>query len=127
MTRIAVLQPTQRGSILMLFAHGVNVANDRSGMAIGALLAESFLTPVLTGLHQGMVPLHVELIQSHGVNPLLLPMIAIGRMGQVGASFAVLLKTRCARLKMFIRARLTGIFPGIVLESRCFSASHTAP
>ncbi|CAK8740631.1 hypothetical protein SODG_004103 [Sodalis praecaptivus] len=60
---------------------------------------------VLTGLHQGMVPLHVELIQSHGVNPLL-PILAMVGVGQVGASFAVLVKTRSARLKKVVRAAL---------------------
>lgn len=61
---IVVLQPLG-GAVSDAIAHGVNVAIDRGGMA------GSFLPLVLTGLHQGMVPLHVELIQAHGVNPLL--------------------------------------------------------
>lgn len=89
---IVVLQQLG-GAVSDAIAHGVNVAIDRGGMAVGALLAGSFLPLVLTGLHQGMVPLHVELIQSHGVNPLL-PIPAMAGVGQVGASFAVLLKTR---------------------------------
>lgn len=101
---IVVLQPLG-GAVSDAIAHGVNVAIDRSGMAVGTLLAGSFLPLVLTGLHQGMVPLHVELIQSHDVNPLL-PILAMAGVGQVGASFAVLVKTRSARLKKVIKAAL---------------------
>ncbi|MEN3258562.1 PTS transporter subunit EIIC [Sodalis endosymbiont of Spalangia cameroni] len=101
---IVVLQPLG-GAVSDAIAHGVNVAIDRGGVAVGALLAGSFLPLVLTGLHQGMVPLHVELIQSHGVNPLL-PILAMAGVGQVGASFAVLVKTRSARLKKVVRAAL---------------------
>ncbi|WP_074012062.1 PTS transporter subunit EIIC [Candidatus Sodalis sp. SoCistrobi] len=101
---IVVLQPLG-GAVSDAIAHGVNVAIDRGGMAVGAVLAGSFLPLVLTGLHQGMVPLHVELIQAHGVNPLL-PILAMAGVGQVGASLAVLLKTRSARLKKVLKAAL---------------------
>lgn len=101
---IVVLQPLG-GAVSDAIAHGVNVAIDRGGMAVGAVLAGSFLPLVLTGLHQGMVPLHVELIQGHGVNPLL-PILAMAGVGQVGASLAVLVKTRSARLKKVLKAAL---------------------
>lgn len=101
---IVVLQPLG-GAVSDAIAHGVNVAIDRGGMAVGAVLAGSFLPLVLTGLHQGMVPLHVELIQAHGVNPLL-PILVMAGVGQVGASLAVLLKTRSARLKKVLKAAL---------------------
>ncbi|WP_376775516.1 PTS transporter subunit EIIC [Candidatus Sodalis endolongispinus] len=101
---IVVLQPLG-GAVSDTIAHGVNVAIDRGGMVVGAVLAGSFLPLVLTGLHQGMVPLHVELIQAHGVNPLL-PILAVAGVGQVGASLAVLLKTRSARLKKVLKAAL---------------------
>lgn len=45
-----------------------------------------------------MVPIHVELVQAHGSNALL-PILAMAGVGQIGASVAVLLKTRNARLK----------------------------
>lgn len=37
---------------------------------VGAVLAGTFLPLVLTGLHQGLVPIHVELVQAHGYNAL---------------------------------------------------------
>ena len=53
---------------------------------------------MLTGLHQGLVPIHVELVQAHGYNALL-PILSMAGVGQVGAAIAVLMKTRNARLK----------------------------
>jgi PTS system sucrose-specific IIC component len=60
---------------------------------------------VLSGLHQGLVPIHVELVQAHGSNPLL-PILAMAGVGQVGAALAVLMKTRNARLKKVIKGAL---------------------
>lgn len=101
---IIALQPLG-GVISDAIAHGATLAIDRGGMAVGAVLAGTFLPLVLTGLHQGMVPIHVELVQAHGVNALL-PILAMAGVGQVGASFAVLLKTRNARLKKLVKGAL---------------------
>ncbi len=101
---IVILQPLG-GVISDAIAQGVNVAIDRGGLAVGAVLAGLFLPLVLSGLHQGLVPIHVELIQSHGVNPLL-PILAMAGVGQVGAAIAVLLKTRNSRLKKVIKGAL---------------------
>lgn len=101
---IIALQPLG-GVISDAIAHGATLAIDRGGMAVGAVLAGTFLPLVLTGLHQGMVPIHVELVQAHGVNALL-PILAMAGVGQVGASLAVLLKTRNARLKKLVKGAL---------------------
>lgn len=101
---IVILQPLG-GVISDAIAHGVNLAIDRGGLWVGALLAGFFLPLVLSGLHQGLVPIHVELIQSHGSNPLL-PILAMAGVGQVGAAIAVLLKTRNPRLKKVIKSAL---------------------
>ncbi|MBF6635138.1 PTS transporter subunit EIIC [Rouxiella silvae] len=101
---IIILQPLG-GVISDAIAQGVNLAIDQGGLLVGALLAGTFLPLVLSGLHQGLVPIHVELIQSHGANPLL-PILAMAGVGQVGAAFAVLLKTRNARLKKVIKGAL---------------------
>jgi PTS system sucrose-specific IIC component len=101
---IVVLQPL--GGIMSdAIAHGATLAIDRGGILVGALLAGTFLPLVLTGLHQGMVPIHVELVQAHGYNALL-PILAMAGVGQVGASLAVLLKTRNARLKKLVKGAL---------------------
>lgn len=101
---IVVLQPLG-GWIAESIAHGATWAIDRGGLLVGAILAGTFLPLVLTGLHQGLVPIHVELIQAHGYNALL-PILAMAGVGQVGAAIAVLMKTRNARLKKVIKGAL---------------------
>ncbi|MEX7631225.1 PTS transporter subunit EIIC [Serratia marcescens] len=101
---ILILQPIG-GIISDAIAHGDNLAIDKGGLLVGALLSGLFLPLVLSGLHQGLVPIHVELVQAHGSNPLL-PILAMAGVGQVGAALAVLLKTRNARLKKVIKGAL---------------------
>jgi PTS system sucrose-specific IIC component len=101
---IVALQPLG-GIISEAIAHGATWAIDRGGMLVGAVLAGTFLPLVLTGLHQGLVPIHVELVQAHGYNALL-PILAMAGVGQVGAAIAVLMKTRNTRLKKVIKGAL---------------------
>ncbi|CVC19845.1 PTS transporter subunit EIIC [Serratia marcescens] len=101
---ILILQPIG-GIISDAIAHGANLAIDKGGLLVGALFSGLFLPLVLSGLHQGLVPIHVELVQAHGSNPLL-PILAMAGVGQVGAALAVLLKTRNARLKKVIKGAL---------------------
>lgn len=101
---IVLLQPLG-GYISDAIAHGANLAIDKGGLLVGAVLSGVFLPLVLSGLHQGLVPIHVELVQAHGANPLL-PILAMAGVGQVGAALAVLLKTRNERLKKVIKGAL---------------------
>ncbi|HHA1753978.1 TPA: PTS transporter subunit EIIC [Enterobacter kobei] len=101
---IVVLQPLG-GWISDAIAHGASLAIDRGGLLVGPVLSGTFLPLVLTGLHQGLVPIHVELVQAHGYNALL-PILSMAGVGQVGAAIAVLLKTRNARLKKVIKGAL---------------------
>ncbi|WP_437888209.1 PTS transporter subunit EIIC [Phytobacter sp. V91] len=101
---IVALQPVG-GFISEAIAHGATWAIDRGGVLVGAVLAGTFLPLVLTGLHQGLVPIHVELVQAHGYNALL-PILAMAGVGQVGAAIAVLMKTRNTRLRKVIKGAL---------------------
>ncbi|MCO4136439.1 PTS transporter subunit EIIC [Citrobacter portucalensis] len=101
---IVALQPLG-GWISESIAHGASWAIDRGGFLVGAVLAGTFLPLVLTGLHQGLVPIHVELVQAHGYNALF-PILAMAGVGQIGAAIAVLMKTRNARLKKVIKGAL---------------------
>ncbi|CNK43200.1 Phosphotransferase system EIIC [Yersinia aldovae ATCC 35236] len=101
---IVILQPLG-GYISDGITHGVNLAIDHGGLLVGALLSGLFLPLVLTGLHQGLVPIHVELVQAHGSNPLL-PILAMAGVGQIGAALAVLMKTRNSRLRKVIKGAL---------------------
>lgn len=101
---IVALQPLG-GWISEAIAHGAAWAIDRGGFLVGAIMAGTFLPLVLTGLHQGLVPIHVELVQAHGYNALL-PILSMAGVGQVGAAIAVLMKTRNSRLKKLCKGAL---------------------
>ncbi|OAT23045.1 PTS system N-acetylmuramic acid-specific IIBC component [Buttiauxella gaviniae ATCC 51604] len=101
---IVALQPLG-GLISDAIAHGATMAIDKRGLVVGAVLSGAFLPLVLSGLHQGLVPIHVELIQTHGQNALL-PILAMAGVGQVGAAIAVFMKTRNQRLKKLIKGAL---------------------
>jgi len=67
----------------------------------GAILAGTFLPMVMLGIHQGTVPIHVELIKSLGNTPLL-PILAMAGAGQVGAALAVYFKSKDKELRQII-------------------------
>jgi PTS system sucrose-specific IIC component len=75
------------------------------GIIAGFTLAGTFLPVVMTGLHQGLVPVHMEFLNTLKENPLL-PILAMAGAGQVGAAVAVYLKTKNQRLKNLIKGSL---------------------
>ncbi|WP_102264316.1 PTS transporter subunit EIIC [Mesobacillus jeotgali] len=99
-----VLQPVG-GWISDLITKGLLGLLDVGGILAGLVLAGTFLPLVVTGLHQGLTPVHMELINSIGDDPLL-PILAMGGAGQVGAAFAIYFKTKNERLKKVIKGGL---------------------
>ena len=75
------------------------------GPIAGVLLAGLFLPLVMLGVHQGLTPIHMEMIKQTGLTPLL-PVLAMAGAGQVGAALAVLAKTKNKDLKSVITAAL---------------------
>lgn len=75
------------------------------GAVAGFILAGTFLPIVMTGLHQGLVPIHLEFLNTLKENPLF-PILAMAGGGQVGAAFAVYLKTKNQTLKNIIKGAL---------------------
>ena len=75
------------------------------GAVTGFILGGFFLPLVMTGLHQGLTPIHADLLKTTGLNPLL-PILAMAGAGQVGAAIAVLLRTKNKRLKKTIISAL---------------------
>jgi PTS system sucrose-specific IIC component len=71
----------------------------------GFILAGTFLPLVTTGLHQGLTPIHLELLNKLKADALL-PILAMGGAGQVGAAFAVYFKTKNKKLKNIIKGGL---------------------
>ena len=82
------------------------------GAVTGFILGGIYLPLVMTGLHQGLTPIHAELLNQYGVT-ILLPILAMAGAGQVGASIAVYLKTKNAKLKRTIASALPVGFMGI--------------
>ena len=82
------------------------------GALTGALLGGTFLPLVMLGLHQALTPIHAQLIASYGVT-ILLPVLAMAGAGQVGASLAVLYRTKNPRLKKIILSALPVGFLGV--------------
>ncbi len=101
---IFVLQPLG-GLISDSIGSAVKVAIKDGGGFTGFILGGTFLPLVMTGLHQGLTPIHADLLKTTGEN-LLLPILAMAGAGQVGASIAVLAKTKNKRLKKTIASAL---------------------
>ena len=76
----------------------------------GALSGAFFLPLVMTGMHQALTPIHADLIANVGFT-VLLPILATAGMAQVGATLAVLKKTKNERLK---KTAKNGLVPGFL-------------
>ncbi|RZI92763.1 MAG: PTS tagatose transporter subunit IIABC, partial [Microbacterium sp.] len=83
----------------------IDFALERGGVVGGYLLSSLFLPLVMLGIHQGLTPIHAQLIADHGFTQLL-PVLAMAGAGEVGMAIAIYIKTRSKRLKNIIRAAL---------------------
>lgn len=90
----------------------INAILNLGGVVAGAILSGFFLPLVMVGLHQGLTPIHVELIQKTG-STALLPVLAMAGAGQVGAALAIFVKTKNKRLKNIIKGGLPAGILGI--------------
>lgn len=108
---IFLLQPVG-GVISDVITHGVKIALDHGGPVVGFLLSSAFLPLVMTGLHQGLIPIHAELIKTTG-STVLLPILAMAGAGQVGAALAVWWKTKNEKLSHIIKSGILVGFMGI--------------
>lgn len=106
-----ILQPLG-GIIAENIGFAVTQAIGTGGAVAGFVIGGVFLPLVMTGLHQGLTPIHAELLNQYGVT-ILLPILAMAGAGQVGASIAVYLKTKNKKLKQTIASALPVGFMGI--------------
>lgn len=97
---IFVIQPLS-GHLATAIGNTVTWAIASGGAFTGFILAGCFLPMVMLGIHQGLTPIHIQLIQEYGVT-LLLPILAMAGCGQVGACAAVYFKTKNKFLKKTI-------------------------
>ncbi|MDR1449079.1 MAG: PTS transporter subunit EIIC [Propionibacteriaceae bacterium] len=90
----------------------IDFALEKGGVFGGFLLASFFLPLVMLGIHQGLTPIHAQLIADVGYTQLL-PVLAMAGAGQVGMALAVWAKTKNDRLKKIIKSALPIGFLGI--------------
>lgn len=108
-----ILQPL--GGFISDFIGGVvsrTISSDNYFISIlsGAVCGGLFLPFVMTGMHQALIPIHADLISSVGYT-VLLPVLATSGMAQVGASIAVIRRTKNSELKHIAKS---GLIPGFL-------------
>lgn len=108
---IAVVQPFA-GFLSDGITSAIHAILEVGGVVAGGLLAGFFLPLVMLGLHHGLTPIHMELINTVGATALL-PILAMAGAGQVGASIAIYVKSKNKRIKNIIKGGLPTGFLGI--------------
>lgn len=101
---IGVCQPIG-GWLSEVIGTTATIAVNKGGAFTGFILGGCWLPMVMLGIHQGMTPIHAELLHRYGVT-ILLPILAMAGGGQVGAAFAVYCKTKSAALKKTVASAL---------------------
>lgn len=94
----------------MIVAQTVASNNKIVAIISGAVSGGLFLPLVMTGMHQALTPIHADLIATVGFT-VLLPILATAGMAQVGATVAVLKRTKNERLK---KTAKNGLVPGVL-------------
>ncbi|WP_373598169.1 PTS transporter subunit EIIC [Paraclostridium bifermentans] len=110
---LVVIQPIGgfiSDSIGLVVANTVASGNMVVSVISGAVSGALFLPLVMTGMHQALTPIHADLIASTG-STVLLPILATAGMAQVGATIAVLRRTKNERLKATAK---NGLVPGFL-------------
>ena len=102
---VVVIQPL--GAVLTKAIYVVmDFVYSKLGVVGGYILSAGFLPLVSVGLHQALTPIHAMLNDpagpTKGIN-YLLPILMMAGGGQVGAGFALYMKTKNEKLKRFIR------------------------
>ena len=108
---IFIFQPLC-GHISDAITAAAKVGVEHGGAVTGFVLGAFFLPLVMTGLHQGLTPIHAELIKTTGVT-ILLPILAMGGAGQIGSTLAVWAKTKNEKLKHIIKSGIVVGFLGV--------------
>lgn len=93
------------GYLSEIIGYAATTSIGQGGALTGFILGGTFLPMVMVGIHQGLTPIHAELLSQYGVT-ILLPILAMAGGGQVGASAAVYIKTQNKGLKKTIASAL---------------------
>ena len=98
---LLVLQPIGAGLTVGIFGI-LNFVYGSLGVVGGYILSAGFLPLVAVGLHQALTPIHAMLNDPNGATQginYLLPILMMAGGGQVGAGFALYVKTKNKKLK----------------------------
>ncbi|MGL5698403.1 MAG: PTS transporter subunit EIIC [Kluyvera sp.] len=85
--------------------HGLNGLLEHGGIAAGFVLSALFPFLISLGLHHGLFPIHIEMINATGHAPLFAIQI-MSNAGMVGAATAVLLLTRDPVMKKIAKGAI---------------------
>lgn len=85
--------------------NGLQNILSKGGVVAGFTLAALFPTLISFGLHHGLAPIHMELINATGTTPLFAIQI-MSNAGMVGAAIAVLLLTKDPKMKMVAKGAI---------------------
>lgn len=97
------------GFLSDLIVDGIMFLLDFSGLLGGFVLAALFPALIATGLHHGLVPIHMELINATGTTPV----FAVGLMsnaGMVGAALAIFMLTKSKQVREIAKAAVPTTF-----------------
>ncbi|MDY0393651.1 PTS transporter subunit EIIC [Virgibacillus halophilus] len=83
----------------------VDVMLKTAGALGGFVLSSTYLPVVTLGVHHGLIPVHLDLIEKTGQTSLL-PILSMAGAGQVGAAFAIYFKTKDKRMRKTVASAL---------------------
>ncbi|WP_018930652.1 PTS transporter subunit EIIC [Gracilibacillus lacisalsi] len=88
---------------------GIMYVIDKSGIFGGFLLSALFPSLIATGLHHGLVPIHLELINATGTTPIF-PVQIMSNSGLVGAGLAIYLLSKSEKVKEIAKGAVPTTF-----------------
>lgn len=101
------------GRLSVFIGEGATWLLANAGMGAGFILGGAFLPLVMTGLHQTLTPIHMTLIEQNGYTTLL-PVLAMGGAGQIGAAIAIYFRLRRnTSIRKIIKSALPAGFLGV--------------
>jgi PTS system sucrose-specific IIC component len=101
------------GRLSVFIGEGATWLLANAGIGAGFILGGTFLPLVMTGLHQTLTPIHMTLIEQNGYTTLL-PVLAMGGAGQIGASIAIYFRLRRnTSIRKIIKSALPAGFLGV--------------
>ncbi|WP_067839079.1 PTS transporter subunit EIIC [Amphibacillus sediminis] len=89
--------------------NGIMWLLDVSGILGGFVLAAAFPSLIATGLHHGLAPIHMELINTTGTTPIFAVQV-MSNAGLVGAGLAIYLLSKSAKMKEIAKGALPTTF-----------------